>query len=160
MTSRGWPSDPSHPPSVKERVKRNSITHSSPNRTEHSHSHPIYHNMNTSTHARSSVHPRDKGFRGFGAYVGCRHGLPGLMTWIGAGMSTHSPNKNTRQRAEDDGRALIQEWRQKERDINAVLISVSGHIRRIYCGPGRVDDRYLLPLCRPLGSLSASPGIS
>ena len=67
------------------------------------------------------------------------------MTWIGAGMSTHSPNKNSRQRAEDDGRALIQEWRQKERDINAVLISVRGHIRRIHRGPGPVDDRYLLP---------------
>ena len=61
-------------------------------------------------------------------------------------MSTHTPTKNTRHRAEDDDRALIQEWGQRERDINAVLISVRGHIHRIPRGPDHVDDRHLSPL--------------
>jgi len=73
-------------------------------------------------------------------------------------MSTPTPNKNTRQRAEDDDRALIQEWGQRERDISAVLISVRGHIHRIHRGPGRVDDRHPFPSRRLLRLLSASPG--
>lgn len=75
-------------------------------------------------------------------------------------MSTHTPNKNTRQRAEDDDRALIQEWGQRERDISAVLISVRGHIHGIRRGPGRVDERHLFPSRRLLRLLSALLGTS
>jgi hypothetical protein len=55
-------------------------------------------------------------------------------------MTNHPPDSNARQRTEDDDKALIQTWKQKEKDINAVLISVR-ELSIVYRGlAGRIDD--------------------
>jgi len=55
-------------------------------------------------------------------------------------MTNHPPDRNAPQRTEDDDKALMQSWKQKEKDINAVLISVR-ELSIVYRGlAGRIDD--------------------
>ncbi len=67
--------------------------------------------------------------------------------------NNHPPDRNARQRTENDDKALIQSWKQKEKDINAVLISVRER-SIVYRGlAGRIDDDrhlFLLVGCRNL----------
>jgi hypothetical protein len=54
--------------------------------------------------------------------------------------NNHPPDSDAPQRTEDDDKALIQTWKQKEKDINAVLISVR-ELSIVYRGlAGHIDD--------------------
>jgi hypothetical protein len=63
------------------------------------------------------------------------------MMWIG-GKKGPTLDRNTRGQVEDDKKALIQVWEQREKEINAVLISVRRRFA-IHRGLSRVNDHLL-----------------